>query len=257
MGLPQSAGSFGLSDSLAKAKRQIPLWPPKEGGPGGLAGPPDTELVFPYPPNLSGLAKKILERMHSTPCKRVKFTGAVGNGSVTCSDPIRHCDLELVFPAYGYGTPANIAHQTPGTHCALNSVANGIKIPANLYFSLFSLDPDLEKVIFSLRSVVGHLTKVSQCAADLLAWLLIQSDGVFAVEARAHCITWDCSRQLLLDSDPRFPHPLPVTQENVAAMGLSRLTKAYRLDPKLLPPAKLKGNARNSRRRKNTVCKSV
>jgi hypothetical protein len=204
--------------------------------------------------NISGLANIFLDRMHSTLGRKVKFTGAVGDGGGTWKLSVRHCDRGILFPASGHGMPMNIAHQTPGSHCALNSVANGIHIPAEKYFSLYLVNLGLEQVIHALRSDVGHLTKVPQCDGDLPAWLFSQSEGVFAVESReAHCFTWDCGRKLLLDSAPRFPHPLPATPENLYAMGGNRLTKAYRLQANLLARAKQYGNAR-TQRQKNMVC---
>ena len=193
--------------------------------------------------NICGLAKHFLDRMHSMPAQKVKFTGGVGTQFLHELHPTPHNKLGLDLLSGGYGSTVPIAYQRPDTHCALNSVANGIEIPAKTYFSLYELDLGLEGVIHSLRNKLGHLTKVSQCDQDLLAWLFRQSQGVYAVESGTHCFTWDCDRQLLLDSDPRFPYPLPATPENTVAMGVTTVTKAYRLH-NLLPPPKLSRNAR-------------
>jgi hypothetical protein len=131
-------------------------------------------------------------------------------------------------------------------------VANGIKVPFELYFPLYSQDPDLEEVIHALGGRVGYLTKVSQSDGDLQAWLLRQSQGIFAVEAGNHCFTWDCDRQLLLDTDPRFPHPLQATVASLAIMGCTLVKKAYKLAPTLLQTKKPSRNARR-RHGKHTV----
>ena len=63
----------------------------------------------------------------------------------------------------------------------------------------------------------------------LLAWLQLQSEGVFVVEFDGHCISWDAKRKLLLDTDPLFPHPLSLTADNMALFGITQVEKAFQI----------------------------
>ena len=193
--------------------------------------------------NICGLAKHFLDRMHSMPAQKVKFTGVVGTPFLNELPPRTNTKLGLDLLSGGYEYTIPIAYQRPDTHCALNSVANGVVIPEKTYFGLYELDLGLEEVIESLNHKAGYFTIIPIHDQDLLAWLLHQRHGVYAVESGTHCFTWDCERQLLLDSDPRFPYPLPATRENTVQMGVTIVTKAYRLDS-LLPPTKLTRNDR-------------
>jgi hypothetical protein len=90
---------------------------------------------------LKTLAKRFLDEMHSKQGKRVKFTGSVGVEKVNCVDSTQPHVLAVNCPPYGPVSPVIIIHQKHGSHCALNSVANGISIPAVLYDALFAVDP--------------------------------------------------------------------------------------------------------------------
>ena len=193
--------------------------------------------------NLKGISKKFMDKMHSQRGKKVKFTGVVDVETVTDIPSV----LFLWEQAGRGGIDVNVIHQKPGSHCALNSVANGIYVPAIFYDALYKTDPSLEEVVDSLSGKVGRLTKVGENSQDLLAWLFRQREGVFAVEYGTHCFTWDCDRQLLMDTDPRLPYPLPAIPDAITHMGFSSLTKAYRLWPNPIPTKK---PSRNERRRK-------
>jgi hypothetical protein len=193
---------------------------------------------------LKNIDKKFLDRMHSQQGQRVMFTGSVGVETGIWFETIRPSGLGVTSLPNGTVLPVIIIHQKHGSHCALNSVANGIGVPAILYDGLFAVDPPLEQVIFSLKDKVGLLTKVSVSHSELLPWLLAQTTGVYAVESDGHCFTWDCGRCLLLDTDPRFPRPIPATRASLVCMGFTALLKAYCLAPH--PPR----GRRKRRRRK-------
>ena len=55
--------------------------------------------------------------------------------------------------------------------------------------------------------------------------------GVYAVEYNAHCLTWDAYKQLIMDSDTRFPTPLPINQATLNALQIKRAEKAYEIIP--------------------------
>ena len=214
---------------------------------------------------LNTLAKRFLDEMHSKQGKRVKFTGSVGVDNGNCVDSVPpHLQPVNRLP-WGPVSPVIIVHQNRGSHCALNSVANGIRVPAILYDGLFAVDLPLEQVITSLRDKVGLLTKVCIRNSKLLVWLLVQKEGVYAVESDCHCFTWDCDRSLVLDTDPRFPNPLPATAASLSCMGFTALLKAYRLTPRppstppplssqpTPPPVKKKRTGKRCRKKRKTM----
>ena len=176
---------------------------------------------------IENLHRPFVVEMHRKRGTRVKFTGArrlvdvriqvASSGSVLTVNCLSNPGLLIV------------ANQKSGSHCALNSVANAIFIPSGLYRELFLIDPPLEEVVFRLSNKVGNIRKVSVPATMLLSWLLVQTTGVFAVEFDAHCITWDCSNNVILDTDPKFPNPMPATESTLALMEVSHALKAYRV----------------------------
>ena len=72
-----------------------------------------------------------------------------------------------------------------------------------------------------------HIRNVQR--TDLLAWLLEQSEGVFAVEFAGHCVSWDAAGKKILETDPSFPLALPLTRETLAALHIKEVEKAYRI----------------------------
>ena len=125
-----------------------------------------------------------------------------------------------------------IKYQEIGGHCALNAVANGINIPPELYHELRSNKPSLEQVVDRLSEHRYQFSKpkgvIEQC---LLPWLLQQTTGVFAVKYDAHCCTWDAANQRILDTDPRFPVPLPITAATLTLLQIQRIHKVYQILP--------------------------
>ena len=102
-----------------------------------------------------------MDKMHSQRGKKVKFTGVVDVETVIVIVPIP----SVLFPLEQTGrcgTDVNVIHQKPGSHCALNSVASGIFVPAVLYDAIYKTDPSLEEVIESLSGKVCRLTKVGK-----------------------------------------------------------------------------------------------
>jgi hypothetical protein len=60
--------------------------------------------------------------------------------------------------------------------------------------------------------------------------LRAQTRGVYVVEDEGHVITWNCDTQTILDSDPRYPHPLPINDENLKLLlQRPRIELAYRV----------------------------
>ena len=65
----------------------------------------------------------------------------------------------------------------------------------------------------------------------LLGWMMLQTNGLYAVEYYTHCVTWYANQQLIMDSDPRFPKPLPINQETLDALHIKRVEKVYQITP--------------------------
>jgi hypothetical protein len=68
--------------------------------------------------------------------------------------------------------------------------------------------------------------------AQLLGWLLKQVSGIFVVEYNGHCVTWDCEKRLIMDTDKRFPCPLAIDEETLTLLGIERLEKVYKIIPR-------------------------
>jgi hypothetical protein len=63
--------------------------------------------------------------------------------------------------------------------------------------------------------------------------LFDQVTGIFCAEYNTHCIVWDATRKLLMDTDPRCPYPATITEENLAMFGIKTVEKVYQALPKV------------------------
>jgi hypothetical protein len=141
-----------------------------------------------------------------------------------------------------------VKHQAKGEFCALHSVANAIPLPQELYdfihdkARLFELE-GVRVVINEWTGTPCQLHRIKGVQkTDFLAWLRRQVEGIFAVEFNGHCVTWDAASQLIMETDPDFPHPLPITDQTLIALGINVVEKAYRIVP-------CGGNGRRKRKR--------
>ena len=131
-----------------------------------------------------------------------------------------------------------IKHQEFGVQCALNAVANGIHIPSGIYEELSPFKLSLTQVADRLRVHGYHFGK--RKGDDHLEWLLQQSTGIFAVRSDGHCVTWDADKQVILDTDPCFPSPLPINTFTLATLDIQKVDKVYRILPMSFGIKKLK-----------------
>jgi len=128
----------------------------------------------------------------------------------------------------------------PGKRCkftvgAINSVANAVSIPRVLYDAIAADDPSLEEVchLLSARGLQFRKPKGIDNKA-LLGWMKRQTTGVFIVEfypleCYGHCATWDAANQLILETDPRFPNPLPICDDTLALLDIMGLEKVFEI----------------------------
>lgn len=54
---------------------------------------------------------------------------------------------------------------------------------------------------------------------------------ILPIENQKHCIAVDCDRRLIMESDPKFPAPLPLNLESFAKINVDKrdLSKLYRV----------------------------
>lgn len=168
--------------------------------------------------------------------KRVKLTGARCK-AIQVSEP----SGIFVLPGQSAGLVSHsvtVEHQVAGGFCALHSVANAVALSRELYGLLYAKGPlcELEQIRAVINEWKGAPCQLHQVKVEntyLLSWLLQQTEGLFAIEflcnTRYHCVTWDAAKQVILDTDPVFPIPVPVT--NLQELGISAVEKAYRIVP--------------------------
>ena len=62
--------------------------------------------------------------------------------------------------------------------------------------------------------------------------MLTLKTGVYAAQIDRHCVTWDAGQQVIMDTDPSEPHPLPINAVTLERLSIDRISKAYEiLDP--------------------------
>ena len=205
--------------------------------------PPSTVLT---------IDKEFLDKLHNNAGKRIDFDGARSADSEECwkssklfesiisSDTVNRSDLMKATT-----TSTNIHFQTQGRLCALNAVANATPIPPELYDELKKENPALEAVVKRVfREGIAKVTrvKVEFDDNDLHATMLKRKSGVFAVRfithcESNHCATWDATSQVILDTDPKYSHPMPINEylETLKPLGkltkVPKVTKAYEIVP--------------------------
>jgi hypothetical protein len=154
-----------------------------------------------------------------------KFTGAVHdfermsaevNSLVECCPP--GVLVEVVDGTY----------QEANKYCAINCAALAFSLDGNplrqdVYDQLKKKDPPLESVIdmLSQKTNGSHQSRKPKGISNvqLLAWLHQQTLGVYAVEYDGHCVVWDASKKLILDTDPRHRYPLQITDNTLSVLG--------------------------------------
>jgi hypothetical protein len=178
--------------------------------------------------NLTGIDCSAIERARTKKGTRVKLTGR--------RDPAGQAPAVTAPSTQGW-------YQETQSSCALNAVANAlIQLGAPLsseQYTTAKLSCSEYKGLIPLESVAGkfraggisQFTRLKgQNSLHRFTNLRAQTRGVYVVEDEGHVITWNCDTQTILDSDPRYPHPLPINDENLKLLlQRPRIELAYRV----------------------------
>jgi hypothetical protein len=159
----------------------------------------------------------------------------------------RHDEKNLVTSSVPVFTAdvANKWHQDVGGFCTLNAVANALiqlncPLSCEQYNAMRSFQVKSEGIC-SLQDVIQKLKEVGMKTSKfkgvrsqhLLQKMREQNEGVFViVYDGSHVLTWHAGDQTILDSDPRFPHPLSINDDTLKLL-MPRLFVdfAYRIYP--------------------------
>ena len=180
--------------------------------------------------NMDGIDQDKLDEAQKRKGKRVKLTGSRCGATPERSGSMVPCHLEL-----GSVRHPVVKHQEKDGFCALHSVANAILLPQRLYD--FIRDKGCLFELEGVRALINEQTG-TPCQlhripgvqkTDLLVWLRRQNKGIFVVEFNGHCVTWDAGSQLIIETDPGFPVPISITDQNLAKLGIEVVEKAFRL----------------------------
>lgn len=140
--------------------------------------------------------------------------------------------------------PIVVQYQCMGAFRALNSVANAVSLPPELYRSIRSEGSllQLRELQDILKSAVRSPCRLRRVRgipkARLLGWLRQQREGLFVLQFvrttsgggwYIHCITWDATRQVVMETDPSYPYALGITEDTLATLGLSVVELVYRV----------------------------
>ncbi len=143
--------------------------------------------------DLDGIDASKLDEARQKQGKRIKLTGAryaaVGSSERT--------DRSMVPATLSFVSVRRfpVKYQAKDSFCALNSVANAVDLPQALYDAIRA-----EGRLFPLKGVMSivNQAKAPPCQlhkikavqrTNLRSWLLKQTEGVFAVEFKVHCVT--------------------------------------------------------------------
>ncbi len=104
----------------------------------------------------------------------------------------------------------------PINNSALNAVAAAVAMSPALYHELSVENLSLEQV---MHRVAGKGYVVNRLTSSL-SWLLEQTRGTFVIRCNRRCVAWYASLQLILDTDPLSPSPLPINPETLRKLGI-------------------------------------
>ena len=180
--------------------------------------------------NLTGIDCSAIERARTKKGTRVKLTGR--------RDPAGQAPAVTAPSTQGW-------YQETQSSCSLNAIANALiqlgaplsseqYTTAKLSFSEYKGLIPLEVVADKFRA--GGISRFSRLKAQnsfhRFTSLRTQTRGVYVVEDEGHVLSWNCDTQTILDSDPRYPHPLPINDENLKLLFQRPCVElAYRVHP--------------------------
>ena len=206
----------------------------------------------------------LTSKLHNNAGTRIDFDGCWESSKLSL--PIIPSDM--VYHSEGVKamtTSKIIQFQTQGRLCALNAIANAITIPTDMYEELKQENPSMEQVVRRVvQAGIAQFPIVRrESGGTLQAKMLEQKSGIFVFRFARHIATWDATSQVILDTDPRNPHPLPINVFLDALKPSEELTKAYEILPTTKDPktekkrAKRRAKRRESKKRKQLKATST
>jgi hypothetical protein len=179
--------------------------------------------------NLTGIDRSAIERARTKKGTRVKLTGRRDSAAqATVTTP----------SVQGW-------YQETQSSCSLNAIANALiqlgtplsseqytttKLSCSEYKGLIPLESVADKIC--ARGISQFTRLRGQNSFTRFTNLRALTRGVYVVEDEGHVITWNCETQTILDSDPQYPHPLPINDENLKLLiQRPRIELAYRVHP--------------------------
>ena len=179
--------------------------------------------------NLTGIDRSAIERARTKKGTRVNLTGRRDSAA----------QAAVTTPSVqGW-------YQETQSSCALNAIANALiqlgtplsseqytttKLSCSEYKGLIPLESVADKIC--ARGISQFTRLRGQNSFTRFTNLRALTRGVYVVEDEGHVITWNCETQTILDSDPRYPHPLPINDENLKLLlQRPRIELAYRVHP--------------------------
>ena len=177
--------------------------------------------------NLTGIDRSAIERARTKKGTRVKLTGRRDSAA----------QAAVTTPSVqGW-------YQETQSSCALNAIANALiqlgtplsseqytttKLSCSEYKGLIPLESVADKIC--ARGISQFTRLRGQNSFTRFTNLRALTRGVYVVEDEGHVITWNSETQTILDSDPRYPHPLPINDENLKLLlPRPRIELAYRV----------------------------
>jgi len=220
----------------------------------------ERESTWEPPSNLRMVDKEFIDKLHNNAGTRIDFDGCWESSKLSL--PIIPSDM--VYHSEGVKamtTSKIIQFQTQGRLCALNAIANAITIPTDMYEELKQENPSMEQVVDRvLQAGIAQFPIVRrEYGGTLQAKMLEQKSGIFVFRFARHIATWDATSQVILDTDPRNPHPLPINVFLDALKPSEEITKAYEILPSTKDPKteKKRAKRRESKKRKRLKATST
>jgi hypothetical protein len=126
-----------------------------------------------------------------------------------------------------------VHHQDSVGYCDLNSVRNLVDLSQHIVNTLLSKGPlfshtELSQSLVNTKGCPIRLDKVKG-VQDKSQFLQNQKSGQFVVYFNGHCLSWDATNGVVMDTDPQFPLPLPTTKHAIVRLGMENVSLLYRI----------------------------
>jgi hypothetical protein len=127
--------------------------------------------------------------------------------TIVCSAPVRLLDTRVQPQATDQDCAVN------SVAVAVNSVAIAVPLQPDLYEKIRAQGPLIslwivQRILNNHKGAPCRLQTIGR-KKDWFHWFGLQNDAIFCVKLTAgHCVAWDARRQVLMETDPKFPYAL-------------------------------------------------